>query len=85
MVAKAKEKERALANLHDQVLYSQGPLLQATIYKLIKTNSFAEYVKACGGAINPLVKTETIELIRLDYPHIDITKSSYGYEKDAKE
>lgn len=68
-----------------QVISSQGSLMQATVYKLLRTNVFGEYVNAYGSAINPLATTETIELISQDFPDMDIKKSDYRYDKAAKE
>lgn len=42
-------------------------------------------MNTCGGTINPLAMTEAIKLISLDYPHLDIKKLGYGYDKDVRE
>lgn len=77
-MAEAKESEEAIKaeidSLRAQVISSQESLLRATVYKLLRTNNFGEYVNACGSAINPLATTEAIELISLDYPDLEIKK-----------
>lgn len=77
--------ESKIENLRSQMLASQDPLLQAFLYKLIRTNTFGEYINACGEAINPLVTTEAIELISMDHPDLDIKKPDYGYGKYTRE
>lgn len=39
---------------------------------------FGRYVNACGMAITPVV---AIELISLDFPDLDISKTKYGYDE----
>lgn len=92
-LSKAKEElvevkcawKSEVESLRSQALTSQGPLLQAFLYKLMRTNAFGEYINQCGGAINPLAMTDAIELISMDHPNLDINKLEYGYDKDAKE
>lgn len=96
VVAEAKKSEEAwkgetsslrakLEGLCSKVVASQGSLLQAFLYKLIRTNTFGEYLNACGGAIDPLATREAIELISLDHPSLDMKKVDYGYDKDIRE
>lgn len=78
MSAREEALRAETSNLRAQVTASQGPLLQVTIYKLLRTKAFGEYVNACEDAINPLMITDAIELIILDFLELNIKRSDYG-------
>lgn len=96
VAAKTKKNEEAwkgeasslraeLEGLRSKLVTSQGPPLQALLYKIIRTNDFGEYLNAYGGIINSLVMIEAIEVISLDHAHLDLKKPGNGYNKDARE
>lgn len=91
-LSKAKEElvevKRAwkseVESLRSQSIVSQGSLLQAFLYKPMRTNAFREYMNQCGEVINPFTTTDAIELISMDHTDLEINKPDYGYDKDAK-
>lgn len=64
-----EEARKETQGFRSQVVESQGPLLRAFLYKMTRSNAFGEFINQCGGAINPLATTDTIDLIAMDYPY----------------
>lgn len=83
--AKARAREDTFkaktSNLHALVISSRGSLMQATIYKLLRTKAFGYFVNVCGNAINRVATIDAIELINLDFLDMDIKRSDYGYDE----
>lgn len=52
-------------------------MIEASLYKLVRTQAFGDYKSACANALNPAVTTDAIEMINLDYPELDIKKARY--------
>lgn len=67
-----------------RVVSAQGPLLQSFLYKLTRSAALEEFLNSCGDVINPLATTDSIDLISLDHPDLDIKKPEYSYDKDVR-
>lgn len=75
------EVRAELEALRQLAVISQGPMIKASLYKLVRTQAFGEYVNACADALNPAAATDAIELVSMDYLELDIKKAMYGYNE----
>lgn len=57
---------------------------EATLYKVIRAKAFGRYFSQCGMTLTPVVSTNVMELIILDFPNLDIRKDIYGYDEEAR-
>lgn len=68
-----------------QFVQLQGPGLQATLYKVIRLKAFGLYVNSYGMALTPVATIDKVELVRLDFPNLDIRNSKYGYDEVSRD
>lgn len=66
--SKVEKVKAELESLLQLAITSQGPMIDASLYKLVRTQAFGDYITACASALNHGGTTNTIEMISLDYP-----------------
>lgn len=87
-LAKVKAKvdmvKSELEPLHTLAVSLQGPMIKASLYKLMRTQGNGNYVNSCTNALNLVAMIDTVELISVDFPELDIRKTLYGYNEEAR-
>lgn len=81
----AKAHKSKVEALWQCLIETQGPLIQASLYMIIHTQSFGRYINWCGMALTPIASTKAVELISFNYPDLNIKNANFGYDSEAKE
>lgn len=82
--SKMYEVRAELEGLRRLAVSTQDPLIRVFLYKLVMTKAFNDYINTCVDALNPATTTDTIKLISMVYPELEIKKATYGYNEEAK-
>lgn len=82
--SEVEEVKAKLQSLQKLLITSQGPMIESSLYKLVRTHAFGDYISACGNVLNPAATTDAIEMISLDFPELDIQKALYGYDEEVR-
>lgn len=59
-------------------------MIKASLYKLVRTQAFGNYINACANTLNLVATTDAVEMISLDFSELDIQKALYGYNKEGR-
>lgn len=82
--SEVREVRAKLESLRKLAISSQEPMIGASLYKLVLTQAFGNYISACANALSPINRTKAIEMISLDFPKLDILEALYRYNENVR-
>lgn len=63
---------------------TQGLVLEAFLYKLIRFKAFGHYVNMCEMSLMTATTTDAVKVISQDFPDLDLKKPEYGYDEEDR-
>lgn len=71
--------------LADHLNEQQRVLSHTLAYKLISSCTFGDLINSCAKAHINKVVTEKLEMVKYDYPDVNVAQSKYGYKAEAND
>lgn len=72
-------------NLADRLNEQQQILPYTMAYKLFTSQTFQDFINSCTKAQIDGTVTEALEMVKEDYPKINVEQSTYGYQLGAND